>query len=178
MKTAFETAKAVSAGELTARQSVSAALAEIAKRDGQIDAFLEVFEKAALAQADAIDARKKEGKKLGRLAGVCVAIKDNMEMTAFYKGDSSLEVIERDDGYIDVADGKKWYLSDYKNWSGREKRALKLARGRVLDIGCGAGRHSLYLQQKGFDVTGMFLTTKLSSKVTLAKALSLSSFIR
>jgi len=82
MKTAFETAKAVSAGELTARQSVSAALAEIAKRDGQIDAFLEVFEKAALAQADAIDARKKEGKKLGRLAGVCVAIKDNMT----YKG--------------------------------------------------------------------------------------------
>jgi len=80
---------------------------------------------------------------------------EGMEMTAFYKGDSSLEVIERDDGYIDVADGKKWYLSDYKNWSGREKRALKLARGRVLDIGCGAGRHSLYLQQKGFDVTGM-----------------------
>jgi SAM-dependent methyltransferase len=27
--------------------------------------------------------------------------------------------------------------------------------GRVLDIGCGAGRHSLYLQKNGFDVVGI-----------------------
>ena len=34
-------------------------------------------------------------------------------------------------------------------------QAIKAAKGRILDIGCGAGRHSLYLQQKGFDVTGI-----------------------
>ncbi len=47
------------------------------------------------------------------------------------------------------------YFREYKQWSSVERRAIKLARGRVLDIGCGAGRHSLYLQQNGFNVTGI-----------------------
>jgi len=32
---------------------------------------------------------------------------------------------------------------------------MEFVKGRVLDIGCGAGRHSLYLQKKGFDVLGI-----------------------
>jgi SAM-dependent methyltransferase len=32
---------------------------------------------------------------------------------------------------------------------------MQFAKGRVLDIGCGAGRHSLYLQGRGFDVLGI-----------------------
>ncbi|NQT82293.1 class I SAM-dependent methyltransferase, partial [bacterium] len=35
---------------------------------------------------------------------------------------------------------------------------MRLARGKVLDIGCGAGRNSLYLQQKGLDVLGIDLS--------------------
>ncbi|MDO7174078.1 class I SAM-dependent methyltransferase [Mariniflexile sp. AS56] len=33
-----------------------------------------------------------------------------------------------------------------------EKKALKLAKGQILDVGCGAGSHSLYLQEQGFQV--------------------------
>ncbi|NNC46084.1 MAG: class I SAM-dependent methyltransferase [Winogradskyella sp.] len=33
-----------------------------------------------------------------------------------------------------------------------EQKALQLANGKILDVGCGAGNHSVWLQQKGFDV--------------------------
>lgn len=36
-----------------------------------------------------------------------------------------------------------------------EKKALTLCRGRILDVGAGMGSHSLYLQEKGFDVTAL-----------------------
>ncbi len=65
------------------------------------------------------------------------------------------EIVERDDGYIDHSGGPAMYFSEYKTWPSHLKKALRYARGRVLDIGCGAGRCSLYLQNKGMDVVGI-----------------------
>ncbi len=68
---------------------------------------------------------------------------------------ATAEIIERDDNYIDTGSDAGLYFTEYDEWSPLERRAIEFATGRVLDIGCGAGRHALYLQQKGFDVTGI-----------------------
>lgn len=36
-----------------------------------------------------------------------------------------------------------------------EQKALQLSKGKILDVGCGAGSHGLYLQEKGFEVTSI-----------------------
>ncbi len=48
-----------------------------------------------------------------------------------------------------------YLFRSYKEMPKLEKQALKQCSGKVLDIGCGAGSHSLYLQNKGFNVTGL-----------------------
>ena len=64
-------------------------------------------------------------------------------------------ILERYDGFITDAGSTAAYFSEYKNWPLIERKAIRLARGKVLDIGCGAGRHCLYLQEKGLEVTGI-----------------------
>lgn len=65
------------------------------------------------------------------------------------------EIVERDDGFFGVSTGAKYYFSEYRSWHDRERKAMRYVTGRVLDVGCGAGRVSLYLQKKGFDVLGL-----------------------
>ena len=77
------------------------------------------------------------------------------EVWAFYNGKDSFEIVERDDGYFDASSGARVYFSSYEEWSSNEKKAMEFVNGRVLDIGCGAGRHPLYLQEKGVDVLGI-----------------------
>jgi SAM-dependent methyltransferase len=78
------------------------------------------------------------------------------EIYDYYKtGISPGEIVERDDGYFDVSDGPGVYFSDYDKWPSYERKAMRYARGKVLDIGSGAGRHALYLQGKGLEVVAI-----------------------
>lgn len=48
-----------------------------------------------------------------------------------------------------------YLFREYAQMPKLEQKALQLAKGKILDVGCGAGSHSLYLQNKGFDVTAI-----------------------
>ncbi|MCW6008630.1 class I SAM-dependent methyltransferase [Micromonospora sp. CPCC 205371] len=65
-----------------------------------------------------------------------------------------IEIVERDDGLITgvMAAG---YLAEPDQWPAHDRRALDLVHGRVLDVGVGAGRAALALQERGVPVTGL-----------------------
>lgn len=69
----------------------------------------------------------------------------------FLKGEKNPHVIRRDDGYADEKQAER-YFWPYIKWPDYEREILKEVKGRVLDIGAGAGRHSLWLQSRGFEV--------------------------
>jgi len=48
-----------------------------------------------------------------------------------------------------------YLFRNYNEMPKIEQKALQLSKGKILDIGCGAGSHSLFLQQKGFEVTSI-----------------------
>jgi SAM-dependent methyltransferase len=74
---------------------------------------------------------------------------------AHYKGLPSAEVIERDDGWFGLSTGASAYFATFDDWPSVEQRAINLVRGRVLDVGCGAGRVALHLQAAGHDVVAV-----------------------
>lgn len=71
------------------------------------------------------------------------------------EGRHAREVIERSDGYVDVAGGPEAYFAPFRRWTAVERRAMRFVRGRVLDVGVGAGRVALYLQERGHEVVGI-----------------------
>jgi len=77
------------------------------------------------------------------------------ELIAAYKGSAVFEIIERDDGWVTASTWPARYFASYRQWSKRERHAVRLAKGRILDVGCGAGRFALCLERKGHDVTAI-----------------------
>ncbi len=75
---AIDVARDVRDGTVTARAVVEASLASVAALDGPIHAFLHLDHDGALAAADRVDATVSAGGDPGPLAGVPVALKDNL----------------------------------------------------------------------------------------------------
>lgn len=76
-------------------------------------------------------------------------------LAQFHSKTPGAELIERDDNYIDTGSDAGLYFSEHQDWPAAEQKLLESVRGRVLDVGCGAGRHSLYLQDQGCEVTAI-----------------------
>ncbi len=63
-------------GRLTSLEITHAFLDQYRRHDAQVGAFLRLDADAALAQAEAVDRKRKAGKPVGKLAGLPVAVKD------------------------------------------------------------------------------------------------------
>ena len=64
------------------------------------------------------------------------------------------EIVERDDGFIGLSDAAT-YFAGPDEWQAPERAGLEHIVGRVLDVGCGAGRHAVTLAEAGHDVVGI-----------------------
>ena len=53
-----------------------------------------------------------------------------------------------------------YLFRDFDSMPHLEQKALQLCRGSILDVGAGAGSHSLYLQHKNFEVTALELAAR------------------
>jgi SAM-dependent methyltransferase len=70
-------------------------------------------------------------------------------------GRRAMEIVERDDGFMMAFDAS-YLVAPFAGWDDElERRAMRFVRGRVLDVGCGAGRVCLHLQSRGLDVVGI-----------------------
>lgn len=76
--TAVELGKRIRSGEVSVAEATEAYLDRIEKLDGDYNCFVTVDRASALAQAEEIQKRIDAGELTGPLAGVPVAIKDNM----------------------------------------------------------------------------------------------------
>jgi SAM-dependent methyltransferase len=69
-------------------------------------------------------------------------------------GHDGVEIVERDDGCV-FTGNPAYYFAPFRSWWPQERRAMRFVRGRVLDLGCGAGRVGLHLQGRGHEVVGI-----------------------
>ena len=136
-KTALETAQKIRSREISAREVVQHAFNQIDARDGEIGAFLSRVD-SALEQADSIDAQIARGEELGPLAGVPIALKDNLNLTGtlttagskileHYRSPYSATVVNKllGGGVIPVG---KTNMDEFAQGSSTEKSAFQLTR--------------------------------------------------
>ena len=78
-----------------------------------------------------------------------------LALEGYWKRDHKTKYkITNDVGYTESESLQRYFIN-YNKFPSIEKKALKFTKGKILDVGCGAGRHVLYLQKKGLDITGI-----------------------
>ena len=63
--------------------------------------------------------------------------------------------LELDDGRAGPALPAEVFFAEHREWPTEERQVFEFVRGRVLDIGCGARRHSLEAERRGLDVVAI-----------------------
>jgi SAM-dependent methyltransferase len=84
-------------------------------------------------------------------------------LLAYQNGDLGAEILlRRDDGH--EATIPIWlFFRDESKFTELEKMAMQLCKGRVLDVGSGAGLHSLVLQNRGYKVTALDISPEAAA---------------
>ena len=76
-----------------------------------------------------------------------------------FEGRGAVEIVERGDGFfMGSAVAPANYFASFRSWPAHQRQAMRLVRGRALDVGCGAGRVALHLQQRGQEVVAIDLS--------------------
>lgn len=135
---AAELSERLRRGECTASEVTRACLDRIAAEDAALGAFLSVDPDWALSQAEAVDRRRRSGEALGPLAGIPVAVKDNLcvegrvtscasRMLANFRPPYHAAVVERllDSGAVIVG---KTNLDEFAMGGSTETSAFHLTR--------------------------------------------------
>lgn len=86
----------------------------------------------------------------------------------------TLEILERDDGAVGALPVASWFAPP-ERWMPCEQRAAARLTGHVLDIGVGAGRLALSLQDRGIAVTGLDIS---SGALEVARARGVRDVVR
>jgi SAM-dependent methyltransferase len=92
----------------------------------------------------------REGPRLGDAFGAILLAC----LEAGMEPDRVWETIERDDGYLDGQDAVHYFLP-YERWDRLDRWLAGRVEGRVLDVGAGAGRASLSVQNERHEVTAL-----------------------
>lgn len=64
-------------------------------------------------------------------------------------------IVVHSDDFDDDTIETVYLFRSYKKMPALEKKAMSLCHGTILDVGACAGAHSVYLQDKGFEVTSL-----------------------
>lgn len=106
--------KSIKNHEITALDNLESSLKNVKGKNDKINAFLEIKEEEAVAAAEKIDVKIKKGEKVGKLAGLTIGVKSNINIEDFiisaasktlenYRGSYDATVIRRirnEDGII------------------------------------------------------------------------------